>query len=195
LIFLRENEKHVCIILSVLVVLLLPVSRAVCVCPKPDPKVCAEFFKSEQVFVGRVASQLTAPPGGGFIDGWWYRLSVHKVFRGTARKTIDVFTENSSGRFPLEVGREYLLFASKYDGRLVIANCGNSGLVSEVRDKIREIDKIGETSNGTIEGHIASRPSWRGMGGIRVLARGEEKIYPAITDENGWFHVTVPPGK
>ena len=190
-----QTDKYVPVLLPVLATLVLHVSPALSVCPKPDPKVCAEFFKSETVFVGRVVSQRTAPPDGGFYDGWWCCLSVHKVFRGAARKTIEVFTENSSGRFPLEVGREYLLFASKYSGRLVIDNCGNSGLVSEAKDEIREIGQIGNRSYGTIEGNIVSRPSWTGVGEIRVLARGRGKIYPAITDEEGRFHMTVQPGK
>lgn len=83
------------VLLAVLVFLLLPAFPAVAVCPKPDPKVCAEFFKDDAVFVGIVVSERTVPPKGYFYDGWLYRLRVQRVFRGRVGKVIDVFTENS----------------------------------------------------------------------------------------------------
>ena len=192
----QQKRTHVGVLLLVLMVIPLYSSTAFGVCPKPDPKVCAEFFKSDVVLVGRVISERIAPPQGSyFIDGWWYRLSVGKVFRGGTPETMNVFTENSSGRFPLEVGRQYLLFARKDHDRLVIDNCGNSGLVSEVRDKILEIEEVEKRSSGTIEGHIALRPPWTGVGGIRVFVHGGQGVYPSITGEDGWFQMTVPPGK
>jgi hypothetical protein len=46
-------------------------------------------------------------------------------------KTIRLFSENSSGRFQMQVGETYLLFAYDALGRTAIDNCGNSGLVHD----------------------------------------------------------------
>jgi hypothetical protein len=42
-----------------------------------------------------------------------------------------VFTENSSGSLPLEVAKQYLLFAVELDGRLAIANCGKAADIGQ----------------------------------------------------------------
>jgi len=187
-------QKHLPLLLLALGLFLLPASPAAAVCPKPDPKVCGEYFKSDAVFVGSVVSQMTVPPQGNSYDGWLYRLRVSKVFRGSVGDTVEVFTENSSGRFPLDVGSEYLLFATLGQGRLEIDNCGNSGLLAETMEKIREIERIGNSADAVIEGHVASRPDWKGVPGIRFLVRGKEATHSAVTDHNGWFRMTGPPG-
>lgn len=183
------------VLLAVLTFLLLLTFPAVAVCPKPDPKVCAEFLKDDAVFVGIVVSERTVPPKGYFYDGWLYRLRVQRVFRGPVGEFIDVFTENSSARFRLEVGREYLLFAAWQDDRFVVGNCGHSGLLSEATTTIREIEQVGETSDGVIEGHVAGGTLSEGVPGIRVLIRGEDQTFSVVTDEDGWFRMTVRPGR
>ncbi len=192
---LSHIRKSVSVSLPLLAALLLQALPAVAACPQPDPKVCAEFFKSAAVFVGTVVSQRTVPPGGDFYDGWSYRLRVHRMFRGPGRRIIDVFTENSSARFPLEVGREYLLFARKSNGRLEIDCCGNSGQLSEVKDKIREIEQLAKASSGAILGRVAYQGLGTGVDKIRVVARGAGKTYTAVTDRDGWFRMTVRPGR
>jgi len=187
--------KKVTALLAVPTVVLMFALRAAAVCLEPHPRVCAEFFKSEAVFVGEVVSQRTVPAKGPDYDGWLYRLRVHRVFRGKIGETLDIFTENSTGRFPLEVGHEYLLFAGRGNGRLVITNCGNSGLLTDAAAKIRDIERIGKGSAAEIEGRVVSRPPWEGVPGIRVSVRGELGTYAAVTGGDGWFRLTVEPGR
>ena len=174
--------------------ILLSSSPSAAVCSKPDPKVCAEFFKSDLVFVGWVSSQRDVTAESVFDDGWSYQLQVETVFRGDAGESIEVFTPNNSSRFPLDVGGKYLLFANSAYDRIVIGDCGNSSRLADATDAIREIGKIGEATNGFIEGHVASRPKWDGVSGIPFAVRGAESTYRAITDQDGWFRVMVPPG-
>ena len=187
--------KRLALPIATLTGLLFPCLPTEAVCPKPDPKVCSEFFKSDAVFIGKVESHRTLPPKGSYYDGWLYHLRVRRVFRGTLGETVDVFTENSSGRFPLQVSREYLLFASQGEGRLEVDNCGNSSLFSEATARIPEIEKLGNASTGEIEGHVASRPTWSGVPGIQVSVRGEGRTYALVTDQNGWFRMTVEAGR
>ena len=80
-------------------VLLLTGPLSLGFCPKPDPSVACEFLNSRVVFVGKVVSVRTVPPHGEELDGWTYVLNVQEWFRGPHTKTIEVFTENTSGRF------------------------------------------------------------------------------------------------
>ncbi len=170
------------------------------VCPQPHPRVCAEFFKSSPVFVGTVVSKRTVPYEGDFLDGWIYRLRVHRLFRGPTGNFVEVFTENSSARFPLDVGQRYLLFAERYGGRFVIDSCGNSGLLSQAGETIRQIEELEKaTAGGEIAGRILAGYGEgyleRPIEGVRVTARGEQKTYATVTDREGRFRIVVPPGK
>ncbi len=110
-------------------------------CPKPDPSVACQFLNSRVVFVGKVVSVRTVPPHGEELDGWTYVLNVQEWFRGPHTKTIEVFTENTSGRFPLDIGKTYLLFAYPLGGRLTITNCGNSALLVDAEGSVRDLRK------------------------------------------------------
>ena len=167
-----------------MVLFILPASA---VCRLPHPKVNAEFFKRDAVFVGTVLAERDTPVRGNEYDGWIYKLSVRRVFRGSVKHSVEVFTENSSGRYPLERGKTYLLFATSYAGRLEIDNCSNSALLSEARDAIGELEKLKNPGPyGEIEGRIDLQPS-ESPAGIRIIVQNGRKTYSAITDGTGWF--------
>ena len=49
----------------------------------------------------------------GFLDGDFYTVRVEELFRGKIPKTIQEFSENSSGRFPMKIGAKYVLFVHR----------------------------------------------------------------------------------
>lgn len=102
---------------------------AVCVNGHPSPQ--QEYENSVVVFVGRVVSEESTPVSKKYLDGITYSLNVQEILRGTSAKTFRLFSENSSGRFPMRVGATYLVFAYEALGRLMVDNCGNSGELSE----------------------------------------------------------------
>jgi len=165
---------------------------------QPPPRVCTEFFDSDAVFTGKViAARRGADPDPANSDltaGWFYRLQMRQSFRGPTEKTIEVYTENASARYRLEVGRSYLLFARKWGDRFVIGCCENSAYLEESADKIRQIEQIKKTRSG---GEIAGRIGWGQPDdyvGVRVVAVGVKQSYEALTDRFGWFHIPVPEG-
>lgn len=167
-------------------------------CPKPDPSVACEFLNSRVVFVGKVVSVRTVPPHGEELDGWTYVLNVQEWFRGPHTKTIEVFTENTSGRFPLDIGKTYLLFASPLEGRLTITNCGNSALLADAEGSVRDLRKIKVPQDAQIEGRISFSgipDSGTHVPGIQVLIRSGARTFKAVSDADGWFRLHVPPGK
>ena len=136
--------------------LLFPAFSSFGFCPQPDPTVACEFLNSDAVFVGTVVSARAVPPrGAAELDGWLYNLTVQDLFRGPRTRTIEVFTENSSGRFPLDVAKEYLLFADEQDGRLTITCCGNSAELPKAQEAIRELRRLEIPKDAAIEGRIS----------------------------------------
>ena len=180
-------------------ILLPPVSLGVC--SQPEPTVRCEFLNSAAVFVGTVISTRDEPAPStrpDDNDGWIYTLTVQRRFRGAFSNTIEVYTENASARFPLDNGKQYLLFAFRYRGRLQIVGCGNSALFSGARKSIEVLEKIKIPEDAEIEGRI----SFSGMpdtgahaAGIVIIIKGDGGTFRAVTDSDGWFHLHVPPGK
>ena len=127
---------------SIVLLAVLGPTTASAWCPDPKPSVGEEAAGSDYVLTAIVVGQREVPEKGKSYDGWSYRLRPTRVFRGRALSGSEVFTENSSGRFPLEVGKEYLLFATRNtEGRLEFTNCGHSGLAVERRSAIGALEK------------------------------------------------------
>jgi hypothetical protein len=169
------------------------------VCRQPHPRVCAEFFHSDAVFTGTVISVRNWPEREASPGGWFYRLKVTKSYKGPSQRALEIFTGNDSGRFPLEKGHAYLLFAYKDEGSLTIDNCGNSAELSEASETIQQIERLlanmKSASGGDIGGRVVVGQRDASAGGITVTASGGGKKYMGVTDEDGWFHIHVPPGK
>ena len=173
-------------------VIAVPIPAAA-VCPKPSPKVCNEFFKSSAVVVGTVIAERTVAATEDFEDGWTYRIRVQRTFRGARADEVSVFTENTSARLPLVVGRTYLLFADRFRDRLQISDCGNTGLAAERQRQLHALEKIANAPT-RIEGHVAARPDWVGAPGERLEIVGAGRKYSVISDDRGAFSVEVAPG-
>ncbi len=100
-------------------------------CLNGNPSLEQEFQGATMVFVGRVDSEEFTSESSNYLDGTTYTLHVEEMLRGSRQKTVRIFSENTSGRFPLQVGASYLIFAHKELDRLQVDNCGNSGEVPE----------------------------------------------------------------
>ena len=176
--------------------LLLSSSPSLGYCTLPHPEVICQFLNSDEVFAGTVVSIQKVPAQGEEIDGWLYSLTVQEWFRGPHTAMIEVFTENSSGRFPLDVGKKYLLFAYRFEGQLQIDCCGNNSLVSNADSALRELRKLRVPGAAFIEGRISilGFPD-NGVPAINVVFRSGDRTFKATTDPRGWFHLNVPPGK
>lgn len=167
---------------------------ALAYCRVPSIRPTGEFFKSDVVFTGKVISARYVVPGQD-VGGWFYHVRAERIFRGPNRKEFLIYTEDSDIRLPLETGHEYLLFAYRNHGRLEIDNCGNSERLSEASGSIRSLEGIPRARNGEIEGWVVPETSGIDVSGIRVSVRGGSKTYRAVTDRNGWFHFSAPPGE
>lgn len=130
----------------ILALLVIPISASA-YCPA-YPDVPNEFRGNEFVFVGKVTSEEKVHASGDFFDGINYTLQVTEQFKGMPKKSFVVFSENSSGRFPMEQGVSYLVFASLQSGLLAdgpafaVSYCGNSGPVAEKESSIVQVRQL-----------------------------------------------------
>lgn len=121
-------------------------------CPS-YPGVEQEFGESEIVFVGKVISEEKIHESqDGYFDGINYTLAVTEVLKGMPGQVVTVFSENSSGRFPMDIGETYLVFTSITPGTFAgipiytVSYCGNSGKVQERKDALSTARKQNQPS-------------------------------------------------
>jgi hypothetical protein len=167
---------------------------ALAYCRVPVIKANGEFFKSDLVFTGTVLSDRYTEAGVRENGGWYYRLRVLQMLKGPNLKQFTVYTEDASNRFPLEKGRDYLLFAYRWHGRLEIDRCGNSALLSDAAKSTQQIRSIASTQDGEIEGWLAPETAGVDLSGIHVVIRSGSQVYRALTDEDGHFQFRAPKG-
>jgi hypothetical protein len=127
--------------------ILLCCDAASAACVNGYPTVKQEYASSKFVLIGRVAGDHKSPgPAGSsdndFLDGDTYRVIPTGTFKGQPSGPIEIFSENSSGRFPMQVKAAYLIFIYEDSGRLIVDNCGNSGLVSRSGKAIQEVTAL-----------------------------------------------------
>jgi hypothetical protein len=119
---------------------------AFAVCLNGNPSIEQEYRDSSAVFTGHVVSAKDVPDFAepGFLAGTRYVVRVTRVFKGRPGRTITLFTEYSSGRFPMDVGADYLVFLSVRKGEpAAVDYCGNSGLL---REKSAALDVVARLS-------------------------------------------------
>lgn len=128
----------------------VPLAKAYC---GTHPSVESEFKGSKVVVVGTALSSKDVLDPNGFIQGTFYTIRTSEVLKGSRATTLLLYSENSSGRFTMEAGTPYLIFA--YEGVfegiagscLVINNCGNSGTLSRSKDALATTRKLRQQSS------------------------------------------------
>jgi len=115
---------------------------------KRHPSVAEEFTNSKCVFVGEVLSSRQILEKDGFIQGTFYIVRIQELLKGRALKNVEIYDENSSGRFPMKAGERYLLFA--YEGPfegidgpcLAIDRSGNSETLKQAKKTLAIVRKL-----------------------------------------------------
>lgn len=167
---------------------------------EPHAMACMMYFRSDAVFVGQVIATKTVPDDGDKEGGWIYTLKVIKSYLGADQPTIDVFTENTSGRLTLGYGKKYLLFAEKVDGRLSISWDQISGELSASKQALKDLDKIMARKpgdGGDVYARVvkySSDDDSGGVAGVRITVKGEKGSFQATTNGKGWIHLHIPAG-
>ena len=116
------------------------VANAYC---ESHPTIKQETLESRSIVVAKVLSErfiMDIPSDPEGVAATVYRLQVKRRLSGKIPKTVEVISENTSGRFPMDVGSTYLLFVSTSPAGLFIDSCGHSDLISNSAETLRVIE-------------------------------------------------------
>lgn len=112
------------------------------------PNPIQEYQRSELVFVGTVLSKEEIPEADNFIVGTRYLVQVKEILKGRPEQHISLYSENTTSRFPMEIGQDYLVFAllgvfeELQEKQLFIDSCGNSGILNKSGKAISIVRKL-----------------------------------------------------
>ena len=111
--------------------LILSAAAASAQCRASHMTVSDELHNSGETIVGTVLGAQNTPDSSFHLDGVNYVVKVDRILHGKmmGHDTVTIFSENSPEKFPMEVGKQYLLFVHLNYNRYEIDNCGNSGLL------------------------------------------------------------------
>ena len=101
-------------------------------CRSARVTVSEELRGPGDTIVATVEDAQPVPDSSFHMDGINYVVRVDRVLRGklAERSQVKIFSENTPERFPMQVGKRYLLFVHLDYDRYAIDNCGNSGLLN-----------------------------------------------------------------
>ena len=90
-----------------------------------------ELHDAGTTMVGTVEAAQRVPDSSFHLDGIDYVVHVDRVIKGRMITTdvVHIFSENSPTKFPMQTGKQYLLFVHRNYNVYEVDNCGNSGLL------------------------------------------------------------------
>jgi hypothetical protein len=116
-----------------IVSLALAAASATCVaqCQGNRISLNQELHDAGTTMVATVEAAVPVPDSSFHMDGINYIVHVDRVLKGRMidRDVVDIFSENSPSKFPMQIGKQYLLFVHRNFDDYEVDNCGNSGLL------------------------------------------------------------------
>lgn len=129
------------LIVILLVIILIP-QTLLAVCLEGNPSVSEEYAKRSNIVIGKVVKIEDVPELGKYYEGQNYTVEIIETINGNLNGVVRIFSENSSGRFPMDLGKNYILFLYEEPGLLQVDNCGNSGELPEKQGVANEVRNL-----------------------------------------------------
>ena len=103
-----------------------------------------ELKDAGTTMVATVEAAQPVPDSSFHLDGIDYVVHVDRVIKGRMIDTdvVHIFSENSPTKFPMQSGKQYLLFVHRNFNDYEVDNCGNSGLLQA--SNIDSVSKLKE---------------------------------------------------
>lgn len=131
---------------SFVVTLAIVAASATCLaqCRSNRISLSEELKDAGTTMVGTVQAAYPVPDSSFHLDGVNYVVHVDRVIKGHMIETdvVHIFSENSPTKFPMQTGKQYLLFVHRNYNDYEVDNCGNSGLLQA--SNIDSISKLKE---------------------------------------------------
>jgi hypothetical protein len=131
---------------SFVVTLAVAAASATCLaqCQSNRITISQELHDAGTTMVGTVEAAQPVPDSSFHLDGIDYVVHVDRVIKGRmiTTDTVHIFSENSPTKFPMQTGKQYLLFVHRNYNDYEVDNCGNSGLLQAAN--IDSVSKLKE---------------------------------------------------
>jgi hypothetical protein len=118
---------------TLIVSLAIAAASATCLaqCQSDRISLNKELHEAGTTMVATVEAAVPVPDSSFHLDGINYIVRVDRVIKGRLidRDVVDIFSENSPAKFPMQAGKQYLLFVHRNYNDYEVDNCGNSGLL------------------------------------------------------------------
>ena len=118
---------------SFVVTLAVAAASATCLaqCQSNRISLNQELHDAGTTMVATVEAAAPVPDSSFHLDGIDYVVHVDRVIKGRmiTTDTVHIFSENSPTKFPMQAGKQYLLFVHRNYNDYEVDNCGNSGLL------------------------------------------------------------------
>lgn len=103
-----------------------------------------ELKDAGTTMVATVQYAQPVPDSSFHLDGIDYVVHVDRVLKGRmiSSDVVHIFSENSPTKFPMQTGKQYLLFVHRNFNDYEVDNCGNSGLLQAA--SIDSVSKLKE---------------------------------------------------
>ncbi len=176
---------------------LLTVGRDACAfCFAPQLRVSDEYFISDLVLTGMVTASrnIVDPEDPEGWTGTFYTVQVDTVYRGNAPKSLQVYSENSTARFPMEEHKLYVLFIDKGpDKNWTVDNCGNSGVVALIPATMKQLKQL-PLRNSYVYGDVYSFGPTGKCGPMRLTIHSKNVKKTTTVEADCSFQLEAPPG-
>jgi hypothetical protein len=157
---------------------------------------CAQFWRSDAVFVGQVLDiePLKRKPDNVYTDVM-SRFMVQESFRGVSGPVVGIGTATNTPCEPkFKKGKRYLVYASLDDktNQLFAGGCRGTTLAVDIDESLPELRKlahreVGESISGLIKTH-----RYQGLPGIAVEVTSSDKTFKTMTTKDGGFSFSLP---
>jgi hypothetical protein len=164
----------------------------------PEPKLCNKLFSADLVIYTKVlkVEDIKHEDDPEEAPDQKYSLDIIKVYRGECGKKLVVISEMGKHNVQLEIGKEYILFPSKFsDGTYQIwTDLGEvgGGLVYSKQWDIK-IEKLLHEKIAIIEGEVVVRDR-KSYPDLILTVTGNSISQKVNVDNNGYFYAEVKPG-
>lgn len=165
-------------------------------CFAPQLRVSDEYFISDLVLTGTVTASrnIVDPTDPESWTGTFYTVQVNTVYRGNAPKSLEVYSENSTARFPMEEHKLYVLFINKDpDKNWGVDNCGNSGEVALSASTMMRLKQL-PLRHSYVYGEVFSYDSSFKCGPMRLTIHSKDFTKTTSVKDDCSFHLETPPG-
>lgn len=130
-------------IAGLLLCIAAPAAHAACLSGRPA---LADEFAQSTVVVAQVRTARNVqddPDDPAGISATLYRLAVRERLRGTPPRGLELRSDNTSSRFPMERGPRYLLFVqTARDGTHYVDACGHSGALPQAGEALTQARQL-----------------------------------------------------